>query len=621
MERSPDLSGGISPPDAEFLASHVSFSARLRRLPWWLFALFLISILVGVLIFTDAEYSEAFNFIKVGLQLTILTSLGAYAVALIFGLLAGLGRISSNVIVNNIATFYVEIIRGIPMLVLIFYIALVGVPTAVGGINGLGDLMLGIRTVTADSIDLNSSPAWSPDGEQIAFISQKQEDKQTDLLLVAASGGSEFIPLTSDAAVERFPVWSPDSSRLAFMSTSDENSDIALIGADGTDSTPLAATEADELFPAWSPDGSQIAYLVENEEGAFSLALTNVATGEATALTLNIPVFARPADDNPHVVWSPDGQWLAFMGMSGDDNVDIYAARPDGSEMVRLTDSPGEDLFPVWSPDGSQLAFTSRRGGDYLNLYLMSISAGPIEGGGTLAQVTELDTNVQDVRWSPDGESFTFTGREAGNLDVYTIGVDGTGLRRLMYTNGEDKSPVWSPTGNQIAYTSVRSSNPTIYAVRTGFKPLGFVGRILTSFDNQSIPLNFRAIVALAVTYGAFLAEIFRAGIQSIGRGQMEAARSLGMSYAQAMRYVILPQAIRNMLPALGNDFVSMLKDSSLVSVLAVRDITQLARLHAGSSFRFREAYTTLAVLYLSMTVILSLLVAQLERRLRSDER
>ena len=129
--------------------------------------------------------------------------------------------------------------------------------------------------------------------------------------------------------------------------------------------------------------------------------------------------------------------------------------------------------------------------------------------------------------------------------------------------------------------------------------------------------MNARAIIALAVTYGAYLAEIFRAGIQSIVKGQTEAARSLGMSYAQSMRYVILPQAVRNVLPALGNDFVAMVKDSSLVSVLAVRDITQVARLHAGGTFRFRESYITLAVLYLTMTITLSLLVQLLERRLR----
>jgi polar amino acid transport system permease protein len=133
----------------------------------------------------------------------------------------------------------------------------------------------------------------------------------------------------------------------------------------------------------------------------------------------------------------------------------------------------------------------------------------------------------------------------------------------------------------------------------------------------NDVSMDTRAIIALAITYGAYLAEIFRAGIQSIGTGQMEAARSLGMSYWQAMRYIILPQAIRNVLPALGNDFVAMIKDSSLVSVLAVRDITQTARLYAGRTFRFPEAYTTLAVLYLTMTVILSLLIRVVERRLR----
>jgi polar amino acid transport system permease protein len=149
---------------------------------------------------------------------------------------------------------------------------------------------------------------------------------------------------------------------------------------------------------------------------------------------------------------------------------------------------------------------------------------------------------------------------------------------------------------------------------------VGFVGNLFTAITNKDISMNSRAIIALAVTYGAYLAEIFRAGIQSIARGQMEAARSLGMSYGQAMRYVILPQAVRNVLPALGNDFVAMVKDSSLVSVLAVRDITQVARLYAGSTFRFREAYVTLAVMYLTLTVMLSLVVQFVERRLRSHD-
>ncbi len=269
-------------------------SSRLRRWPWWFFAVVLIGAWAFFLFITDVEFGDAFIFIKRGLGITIRVSLIAYGIALVLGLFAGMGRISKSVILNNIATFYVEIIRGIPMLVLIFYIALVGVPMLTSSFNQIGS-------------------------------------------------------------------------------------------------------------------------------------------------------------------------WM-------------------------------------------------------------------IESG-----------------------------------------------------------------------------------VLAGF------GENLSKIENQGVSMEVRAIIALAITYGAFLAEIFRAGIQSIGKGQMEAARSLGMSYGQAMFYIILPQAIRNVLPALGNDFVAMLKDSSLVSVLAVRDITQVARLYAGSSFRFREAYTTLAVMYLTMTVILSSGVRVLERRFQTN--
>ena len=139
--------------------------------------------------------------------------------------------------------------------------------------------------------------------------------------------------------------------------------------------------------------------------------------------------------------------------------------------------------------------------------------------------------------------------------------------------------------------------------------------------SGQSITPAIRGISALSIIYGAFLAEVFRAGIESVPGGQMEAARSLGLNGGQAMRHVILPQAIRNVLPALGNDFIAMLKDSSLISVLAVRDITQQARLYAGSTFRFRESYLVLTFLYLTMTITLSLILRWYERRLRQDAR
>jgi polar amino acid transport system permease protein len=150
--------------------------------------------------------------------------------------------------------------------------------------------------------------------------------------------------------------------------------------------------------------------------------------------------------------------------------------------------------------------------------------------------------------------------------------------------------------------------------------PLSGLFRALQDLSIRSINLEARAIVALGVGYGAYEAEVFRAGIQSIGRGQMEAARSLGMSYPQAMRYIILPQAIRRVLPPLGNDFIACLKDSSLATVLAVNELTQLGRLRRASTFRVFETFNVVTFLYLAMTLLLSAGVRVLERRMKIEE-
>jgi polar amino acid transport system permease protein len=145
------------------------------------------------------------------------------------------------------------------------------------------------------------------------------------------------------------------------------------------------------------------------------------------------------------------------------------------------------------------------------------------------------------------------------------------------------------------------------------------VGTALQQITIQQVDMSARATAGLALGYAAFEAEVFRAGIQSIEKGQMEAARSLGMNYFQAMRYVILPQALRRVLPPLGNDLIAMLKDSSLISVLAVRDITQLGKLYRARSFRSFEAYNTMAFLYLSMTLSLSMMVKFIEGKMSRE--
>ena len=142
--------------------------------------------------------------------------------------------------------------------------------------------------------------------------------------------------------------------------------------------------------------------------------------------------------------------------------------------------------------------------------------------------------------------------------------------------------------------------------------PLGFA-----ELRGRDFPLLYRAVIALMLAYSAFLAEIFRAGLQAVDKGQIEAAKALGLSSWQRFRHIVFPQAFRMVLPPLGNDFVAMVKDSSLVSVLGVTDITQLAKVTAAGNFRYFETYNVAALLYLTMTIGLSLLLRRLEAWLR----
>ncbi|ABD53828.1 amino acid ABC transporter permease [Jannaschia sp. CCS1] len=137
----------------------------------------------------------------------------------------------------------------------------------------------------------------------------------------------------------------------------------------------------------------------------------------------------------------------------------------------------------------------------------------------------------------------------------------------------------------------------------------------------RDFPLLWRAVIALAIGYSAFIAEVFRAGLQSVDPGQIEAANALGLNRWNRFRHIIFPQAIRTILPPLGNDFVAMVKDSSLVSVLGVLDVTQLGKVTAASNFRYFETYNVVALIYLTITVTLSILLRRMEKRMRQGER
>lgn len=134
------------------------------------------------------------------------------------------------------------------------------------------------------------------------------------------------------------------------------------------------------------------------------------------------------------------------------------------------------------------------------------------------------------------------------------------------------------------------------------------------------VPRLVAAVTAMTICYGAYLGEIFRAGIQAIPKGQMEAALALGMSRWQAMRRIILPQTIKVVLPPVGNEFIALLKDSSLVSILAVADLLRRGREFASKTFYYFETFTVVALVYLVLTLFFSKLVSIMEERLQRRE-
>ncbi|UJW84655.1 amino acid ABC transporter permease [Devosia sp. SL43] len=166
-----------------------------------------------------------------------------------------------------------------------------------------------------------------------------------------------------------------------------------------------------------------------------------------------------------------------------------------------------------------------------------------------------------------------------------------------------------------LFYVAFVAAPAMVVAINWALQPIG------ASITIRQFDFAWRAIVALTVCYSAFIAEIFRAGIESVQRGQLEAARSLGLSRWKCFRLVTFPQALRTILPPLANDFVSMIKDSALVSALGVQDITQLGKVYSSGTFLFFETYNVVALLYLTLTISLSLLVRLLERYLHENQR
>jgi polar amino acid transport system permease protein len=168
-----------------------------------------------------------------------------------------------------------------------------------------------------------------------------------------------------------------------------------------------------------------------------------------------------------------------------------------------------------------------------------------------------------------------------------------------------------------ICYVELIRGSPLMVQILIWYFVLGTViNDILAAFGMRRLPAFWYGVASLACFAGAYVTEIVRAGIQSIHRGQTEAARSLGMTYAQSMRYVILPQALRRILPPLAGQFISLIKDSSLLGIIAIRELTKAAREAVSASLQPFEVYFLLFALYLVLTFTLSMVVQRMEKRM-----
>jgi polar amino acid transport system permease protein len=231
---------------------------------------------------------------------------------------------------------------------------------------------------------------------------------------------------------------------------------------------------------------------------------------------------------------------------------------------------------------------------------------------------TQVFTTVIHGIWITIGVTLTaFTLASAVGLGIALMGLSGSRWLQQtarFYTEVIRGIPILVLLF-YIAFVGAPALTAFINLLLTPLITAGYAEPLLV----RDISLMWRAILALTIGYSAFIAEVFRAGILAVDQGQIEAAKSLGLKRFQRFRLVILPQAIRVILPPLGNDFVAMVKDSSLVSVLGVADITQMGKIYAAGSFRFFETYSIVAYIYLILTVGLSLGIRRLERRLRKS--
>lgn len=328
-------------------------------------------------------------------------------------------------------------------------------------------------------------------------------------------------------------------------------------------------------------------------------------------------ITGRPADYNKWVIVFCFGV-LVFLGLFYYasqkikynwrwNRTPIYFAYQDDIEITSEIDGEVSSL----KTEGKDVIITVKGIGEEETLTVPADSLEVAEGD----LISEGDILAEYQKWKPGlliiGLWITLKISVMATIFGVIIGII-SGLMRIS----DNPALRWTA----IVYVELIRGSPLMVQILIWYFVLGtLINDLLYSYGFGQIPAIWYGVASLACFSGAYVSEIVRAGIQSIHRGQTEAARSLGMSYAQSMQYIILPQALRRILPPLAGQFISLIKDSSLLGIIAIRELTKAAREAVTATLQPFEVYILLGLLYLVLTFSLSMYVQYLERRMATS--
>jgi TolB protein len=285
----------------------------------------------------------------------------------------------------------------------------------------------------------------------VAFYSDRDGNPE---IYTMNADGSGAVRLTNDPAFDDSPAISPDGTQIAFLTARHDPSpsfpdlkyEIYVMGIDGSHPRRLTETDAAEDHPAWSPDGNRIIFDADYDgDGFYELYTMNADGTDGTRLTSN-------AANDQFADWSPDGTQIAFSS-DRNGNWDIFVMDADGSNQQALTDNPNWELFPAWSPDGTQIAFTglaprSRN----TDVFVMNAD------GSDVRQLTDSPRFDENPVWSPDGSLIAFQTERDGNFEIYVMSPDGNNQRPLAAYPADELWPSWESSTSPATALSLEKS-------------------------------------------------------------------------------------------------------------------------------------------------------------------